>query len=122
MEKVLVTGVSGFLGHHIARELVNNNYYVVGVDKRPIPQNHYVPHHFILANVNDLGYRDLMDIDYVIHLAFITNIPNSVRHPEKTTHDNICMTLHLLERCKEANVKRFIFPSTASLYSTNPTP
>jgi len=122
MEKVLVTGISGFLGHHIAKELMEQGYYVLGVDKRPIPPEHYIPNHFILANVNDLGYRDLMDIDYVIHLAFITNIPNSVRHPEKTTHDNICMTMHLLERCKEANVKRVIFPSTASLYSHNPTP
>ena len=122
MEKVMVTGCSGFLGHHIIKELIEKNYYVVGVDKRPIPDNQHIPYQFILANVNDLGYRDLMDIDYVVHLAFVTNIPNSVRHPEKTTHDNICMTMHLLERCKEANVKRVLFPSTASLYSTNPTP
>jgi len=122
MEKVIVTWCSGFLGHHIIKELIEKNYYVVGVDKRPIPDNQHIPYQFILANVNDLGYRDLMDIDYVVHLAFVTNIPNSVRHPEKTTHDNICMTMHLLERCKEANVKRVLFPSTASLYSTNPTP
>ena len=120
--KILITGISGFLGHHITKEFMEQGYYVIGIDKRPIPPNHYAPNHFILTNVNDLGYRDLMGIDYVIHLAFVTNIPNSVRHPEKTTHDNICMTLHLLERCKEAEVKRVIFPSTASLYSNNPTP
>ena len=122
MKKVLITGISGFLGHHIAKEFLGHGYYIIGVDKRPIPPKHFVPDHFILANVKDLGYRDLMGMDYVIHLAFVTNIPNSVRHPEKTTHDNICMTLHLLERCKEAKVKRFLFPSTASLYSHNPTP
>jgi len=122
MKKVLITGISGFLGHHITKEFMDNGYNVIGIDKRPIPSDHYLPHMFVQANVNDLGYRDLMDIDYVVHLAFITNIPNSVRHPEKTTHDNICMTMHLLERCKEAKVKRVLFPSTASLYSHNPTP
>lgn len=122
MKKVMITGCSGFLGHHVTKEFLENGYFVVGVDKRPIPLDHYIPNYFVLTDVRDLGYRDLMDIDYVVHLAFITNIPNSVRHPEKTTHDNICMTVHLLERCKEAKVKRVLFPSTASLYSHNPTP
>ena len=122
MNKVLITGISGFLGHHITKELVEQGYYVVGVDKRPIPIWHYQPQYFIQTNVTDLGYRDLMGIDYVIHLAFITNIPNSVRHPKETTHGNIDMTIHLMEVCKEAEIKRFLFPSTASLYSHNPTP
>ena len=120
--KVMVTGSSGFLAHHIIPELQRNGYYVVGVDKRPIPPGHNKPDYFIQTNVMDLGFRDLMDIDYVLHLAFITNIPNSVRHPKNTTFQNIDMTIHLMEVCKEAKVKKFLFPSTASLYSTNPTP
>ena len=121
MEKVLVTGSSGFLAHHFIPEL-QKKYYVIGVDKRPIPDNHSKPDYFIQTDVMDLGFRDLMDIDYVVHLAFVTNIPNSVRHPKETTFQNIDMTIHLLEVCKEAGIKRFIFPSTASLYSHNPTP
>ena len=122
MEKILITGASGFLSHHFLQEFRENDYMTIGVDKRPIPFNHIEPDHFIQTDVRDLGYRDLMDIDAVIHLAFVTNIPNSVRHPKETTHDNICMTIHLLELCKEAGVKKVIFPSTASLYSNNPTP
>lgn len=63
-----------------------------------------------------------MGYDYIIHLGFVTNIPNSVRHPKETAHDNICMTQHLLEVAKETGIKKFAFPSTASLYSNNPTP
>ena len=122
MEKILITGASGFLSHHFLQEFRENEYMTIGVDKRPIPFNHTEPDHFIQTDVRDLGYRDLMGIDYVIHLAFVTNIPNSVRHPKETTHDNICMTIHLLELCKETGVKKVIFPSTASLYSNNPTP
>ncbi|HEC64670.1 MAG TPA: NAD-dependent epimerase/dehydratase family protein [bacterium] len=120
--KVLISGISGFLGHHIGLELLKKGYYIIGVDKRPIPSNHYQPDLFIQADVRDLGFRDLMDIDYVIHLAFVTNIPNSVRHPKETTFGNIDMTIHLMEVCREAGIKRFLFPSTASLYSHNPTP
>ncbi len=116
----MVTGCSGFLGHHILKELTEQGHETVGVDKRPIL--HYMPDKFIQADVMDLGFRDLMDIDWVIHLAFVTNIPNSVRHPKETTYQNIDMTIHLLEVCREAGVKRFFFPSTASLYSNNPTP
>lgn len=120
--KVLITGASGFLAHHIIRICMSRGWYVIGVDKRPLPANHIKPDYFIQTDVMDLGFRDLMGIDMVIHLAFITNIPNSVRHPRETTYQNIDMTVHLLELCKEAKVKKFVFPSTASLYSKNPTP
>ena len=122
MKKVLITGVSGFLGHHVFIACKQRGWYVIGVDKRPIPAHHFCPDHFIQTDVFDLGYRDLVGIDYVIHLAFATNIPNSVRHPKETTYQNIDMTVHLLEMCKEAGVKRVFFPSTASLYGANLTP
>lgn len=122
MKKILITGVSGFLGHHITKECQKKGWYVVGVDKRPFNGKHARPDLFIQADVRDLGFRDLMGIDYVAHMAFVTNIPNSVRHPKETTSDNIGMTIHLLELCKETGVKKFFFPSTASLYSNNDVP
>jgi len=81
-----------------------------------------MPTYFIQTDVRDLGFRDLMGIDFVVHLAFVTNIPHSVRHPKETTHDNIGMTVHILEIARETGVERVVFPSTASLYSNNQTP
>ena len=117
--KVLITGSSGFLAQHIIPAFKNKGYYVVGVDKRPerCPSDY-----FIQADVNDLTYRDLMGVDYVAHLAWRTNIPDCVRHPRESTFQNIDTTVHLLEVAKEAGVKNFFFPSTASLYGHNPTP
>lgn len=63
-----------------------------------------------------------MGVDYIFHLAWRTNIPDCVRHPEESTFQNIDMTIHLLEVAKEAGIKKLLFPSTASLYSHNPTP
>lgn len=122
MKKVLITGNSGFLGHHLTKECQKRGWYVVGVDKRPIPPKHSKPDHFILTNVKDLGLRDFLGIDYIFHLAFTTNIPNSVRHPVRTTYDNIGMTIHLLQFAREAEVKKVFFASTASLYANNPIP
>ena len=122
MAKVLVSGCSGFIGHHLIKALKDKGHFVIGVDKRPIPKGHAKPYHFIQTNVRDLGFRDLNGIDYIFHLAFSTNIPNSIRHPIETTRDNIDMTIHLLEYAKDAKVGGLLFPSTASLYSHNTTP
>ena len=118
----MITGAAGFLAHHIIQECQKKGWYVVGVDKRPIPKGHARPDLFILTDVRDLGFRDMMGTDYVFHLAWRTNIPDCQRHPLDSTYDNIDMTVHMLEISKEASVKKFMFPSTASLYSNNPTP
>ena len=116
----MVTGCSGFLGYHIVKHLLAQEHEVVGVDKRPMTK--VLPTVFIQTDVNDLTYRDLMGMDYIIHLAWRTNIPDCSRHPEDSTRQNIDMTIHLLEVAKEAKVKKVFFPSTASQYGKNPTP
>ena len=122
MKKVLVTGSSGFLAHHLIKECKKRGWYVVGVDKRPVNGGHEKPDLFIQTDVNDLKFRDLMGVDYVFHFAWRTNIPDCQRHAEESTKDNIVMSIHLLEVAKEAKIKKFLFPSTASLYGNNTTP
>lgn len=122
MKKILITGVSGFLGHHLIQHAQDMGYFVLGVDKRPIPKGHNKPNLFIQTNVNDLIFRDIMGVDYVIHFAWRTNIPDCKRHPIESTRQNIDMSIHMLELAQEAGVKRFLFPSTASLYGNNATP
>lgn len=117
--RTLITGASGFLAQHIIPTFQKAGHEVVGVDKRP-PL--HAADHFILTDVRDLNYRDMMGVDYVVHLGWRTNIPDCSRHPEQSTNDNIDMTVHLLEVAREAGVKKVFFPSTASLYGNNPTP
>lgn len=119
---ILITGISGFLGYHIGKEFIDARYKVIGIDKRPYPKDYLPLHHFIQTDVFDLTFRDLMGIDFVVHLAWRTNIPDCIRHPQESTYQNIDMTMHLIQVAKEAEVKKFIFPSTASLYANNPTP
>ena len=122
MKKLLITGCSGFLAHHIIKEAQEGKWFVIGVDKRPIPPNQTKPDHFIQTDVFDLTFKDLIGVNAVVHLAWRTNIPDCVRHPERSTYQNIDMTVHLLSVCREAGIGKFVFPSTASLYSHNKTP
>ena len=32
MKKILITGVAGFIGYHLAEKLLNNNYHIIGID------------------------------------------------------------------------------------------
>jgi len=119
MSIVLITGSSGFLAQHIIPKFQFQGHTVIGVDKRP---ERYHSDSFIQADVMDLTYRDLLGVDYVLSTHWRTNIPDCSRHPLESTANNIDSTVHLLEVCKEAKVKKVFFPSTASLYGHNPTP
>ena len=125
MKKILVTGASGFIAPNLITECLRKKYNVVGVDLKdkdetfPINNKNYK---FIKMNVFDIKEDFLRDVDYVFHLAFVTNIPNSITNPVDSTKDNIDMTVHLLNECTKAKIKKFLFPSTGSLYGNNPIP
>ena len=54
------------------------------------------------------------DIETVMHFAAHTQVPESVTDPLKYYRNNTCATRNLLECCVEANVKHFVFSSTAA--------
>ena len=117
MKKILITGASGFIAPHIIEKALEKDFKVFGVDivedENNISNKNY---EFIRKDVRELDLEFLKDIDYVVHLAFVTNIPNSIQNPVDTTKDNIDMTVFLLKKCTEAKIKKFLFPSTGSLY------
>ncbi|MGA2444172.1 MAG: NAD-dependent epimerase/dehydratase family protein [Opitutaceae bacterium] len=121
MATVLITGVAGFIGPHVVEACLARNWRVVGVDilscdlQRP-------GFAFRQKDIRDLSPEELGGVDYIVHLAFVTNIPNSIQHPIETTRNNIEMTARLLDIATKAGVKKVAFPSTASLFGNNPTP
>lgn len=127
--KVLITGVSGFIAPHLVEVALETGWEVVGVDKQPCTDQSgiftFLNHEkftFLHKDVRDLTVTDLKDVDYIFHLAFVTNIPFSVRNPMATTTENLGMMVHLLTIATEAGIKKVLYPSTASLYGFNPTP
>ena len=125
MKSILITGASGFIAPHVIEESLNKNLKVIGIDTVDQDPNEKIVHDnytFKKMDVRDLSLDIIKDIDYVLHLAFVTNIPNSIQNPLDTTRDNIDMTIYLLSLCVKAKIKKFLFPSTGSLYGNNPIP
>jgi len=120
-EKVLVTGSSGFIASTLVPAFIKAGYSVTGVDRLDCTlireQKGFT---FIKKDIDDLD--TLAGFDYVVHLAFATNIPKSILDPIGTTYNNLDLGVKMLELGKQAGVKKFLYPSTASLYGNQPLP
>src|SRR3989344_5514951 len=88
-KRVMVTGVSGFIGPHIVRSCLGKGGQVVGISRHDYPAKYHDNFTFVKKETDKLSEADFKNIDYVFHLAFATNIPNSIRKPVETTRDNI---------------------------------
>lgn len=118
---VLVAGASGFIASHVIPKLLDAGYNVVGIDRLPLkllePSENF---EFQQKDIEELESLD--GIDYVINLAFFTSIPQTIEDPVGTTYNNVGLGVKLLELAKQAGVKKFLYPSTASLYGNQPLP
>jgi len=110
--KVLITGSEGFVGWNLRRYLKRMGYEVVGMDLREGAE--------ISADVSnfDSVWESIKDIevDAIIHLAAIANIPKTLEDPYRCYQVNSFGTLNLLEAAARKNVKRFIYASSANVY------
>ena len=116
-KNVLVTGGSGFIGSHVVDFLVKKKYNVTTFDLSPPIRKNIK---FIRGNILDKNCLQfaLKNIDFVFHLAAVSDI-NKVRAvPVKTINTNILGTTYLLEASRNKNVKRFIFASSVYSFGT----
>jgi UDP-glucose 4-epimerase len=123
--KVLVTGGSGFIGSHIVDELVKKKYKVTILDKIH-PKRKDVK--FIRSNNLKLNFlkKITKNIDYVFHLAAVSDINKVGKNPIYTIENNILTTAYLLEASRFNSVKKFLFASSiyvhgeaGNLYTTS---
>lgn len=124
-KNVLITGGLGFIGSHIADELINENKVIIIDNKSSGKVNNLEnPDHknltIIEKDINDVNLNEMLkNIDYVFHLAAMASVPLSIDNPEKCTRDNLIGTIKLLDACKANNVKKIIFSSSSSVYGDN---
>lgn len=120
LPKILLTGNQGYIGTVLTKILKKNKYTVIGYDngyyKDCLVSEDFEPDFQIKKDIRNITIKDFDNIDFVIHLAGLSNDPLGEFKTEITNEINYLATLKLVEFAKKKKVKRFIFASTQSIY------
>jgi UDP-glucose 4-epimerase len=124
MSKVLVTGGAGYIGAHVAAELLKCGYGI-----RIYDDFSNGLHRRVDGKFRDIVDGDMLDrakllaaldgIDAVIHLAAKKSVEESVKDPLKYYENNVGGTLNLLGAMAAKGVKHLVYSSSAAVYSPN---
>lgn len=132
---ILITGVAGFIGYHLARRLLNDGIQVYGIDNL----NSYYDVNLKKARLAQLDpytnftfeYLELSDrtsvaqlfqdhqFDDVVHLAAQAGVRYSLENPWAYIDSNITGFVNLLEGCRHASIQHLVFASSSSVYGAN---
>lgn len=135
--RVLVTGVAGFIGFHVARRLLEQGISVMGVDnlnpyyavalkrdRLAVLQEHHNGFQFQELDIADMAAlnRSLSGdrFSIIIHLAAQAGVRYSLQHPESYGASNLTGHLNMLEFARHHNgLERMIYASSSSVYGGN---
>ncbi len=127
---LLITGVSGFIGSHLAERLLKEGFDLIGVDSfldyypKKIKENNLKrllenpKFKFIEGNLLKLDLREILNrVQAIFHQAAIPGVRASWgKDFNQYVENNVQATQGLLEACKEAKIKKFIYASSSSVY------
>lgn len=130
MKKVLVTGAGGFIGSHLAEELVKQGYNVRVLlhynsknnwgNIELLPSEIQSNIEIISGNIEDPFFcnKAAKSIDTIFHLAALIAIPYSYIAPASYVDVNVKGTLNILEAARSNNVSKIVHTSTSETYGT----
>ena len=135
MKKILITGVAGFIGYHLAEKLLSKNYQIIGIDNL---NDYYDPilkqdrlnnlkkfSNFEFHKIDFIQNNELTSIfnnnqfNQVIHLGAQAGVRYSITNPQFYIDTNITGFLNILENCNNYNVENIIYASSSSIYGDN---
>jgi nucleoside-diphosphate-sugar epimerase len=127
MASYLVTGGAGFIGSHLAEELLRRGQRVRVVDSLITGKRRNLEHlsgiEFHEGDLADMAVaaRAAAGMDYVLHQAAIPSVPRSVNDPLTSNRANIDASLNILVAARDAGVKRLVYAGSSSAYGNTPT-
>ena len=135
MKKILITGVAGFIGYHLADKLLSKNYQIIGIDNL---NDYYDPilkqdrlnnlkkfSNFEFHKIDFIQNNELTSIfnnnqfNQVIHLGAQAGVRYSITNPQFYIDTNTTGFLNILENCNNYNVENIIYASSSSIYGDN---
>ncbi|NEP61178.1 MAG: NAD-dependent epimerase [Symploca sp. SIO2G7] len=135
MVRVLVTGAAGFIGFHLAQQLLVKGETVVGIDnlnpyydvslkKDRLAQLKEKPEFsFYQLDLADReGTAELFaqqHFEVVVHLAAQAGVRYSLQNPHAYVDSNLVSFVNILEGCRHSNVGHLVFASSSSVYGAN---
>ena len=129
--KILITGISGFIGYELAERCIREGYEVAGLIRQHPQHNDAVMKlkgRVKLYEGSLTDYARLVNVvtdfypDYVAHLGAITPVSYSFDHPFEVTETNYVGTVKITEALKRycPDLKKFIFASSMETYGHQP--
>jgi UDP-glucuronate 4-epimerase len=132
---ILLTGVAGFIGMHVARRLLGQGHEVLGVDHMGPCTDPVLKQRRLAVLGDEPGFRftqtDLADtaaaaqlfdgqrFDSVIHLAAQTGVRYSAEHPHECVMNNVVGFANVIENCRRNAVGHLLYASSSSTYGAN---
>ena len=133
--KIIVTGVAGFIGMHVAKYLLKRGDEVVGIDNI----NSFYESKLKLARLEELKKfnqfsfnkkdiaekKEISDIFFktkpqkVIHLAAQAGVRYSIQNPSEFIKSNLVGFANILENCRNFDIEHFVYASSSSVYGGN---
>ncbi|MDB2414860.1 SDR family NAD(P)-dependent oxidoreductase [Rickettsiales bacterium] len=134
--KILVTGAAGFIGFHVSKKLIEQNYEVIGIDNlndyydislkndrlKNLENDNFIFHKIDISDnekIIELSEK-YPDIKYIIHLAAQAGVRYSTENPLAYIQSNLVGHANMLELCRNLNeLEHFIYASSSSVYGGN---
>jgi len=121
---ILVTGVAGFIGSHVARRLVADGAKVVGVDDLSMGHRTNIPSEidFVEGDLSEASTYDKLpsQIDHILHLAGQSSGEISFDDPVADLEKNTVSTLRMVDYATRASASKLVYASSMSVYGDVP--
>ena len=129
---ILVTGSAGFIGFHVSKLLLKNNYNVIGVDNlnnyysvslkrnRNKELKNYKNYTFIKIDIckknKILEICKKYKINYILHLAAQAGVRYSIKNPDFYIKNNLIGFFNVIDAARLCKIKHFVYASSSSVY------
>jgi dTDP-glucose 4,6-dehydratase len=139
MKRVLITGIDGFIGHHVAEGIMKNtDWTVVGLSKIDSASTlHRLTdmedwntkyagrfrfiHHDLRSPINPYIANRIGPVNYILHLAAATHVDRSIEAPMEFVMDNVVATCNILDYARTLDgLELFNYFSTDEVFGPAP--